>query len=335
MTLDPECARDLPAIEGVRFRPISGVEDGDALCAVHAGRQARDAVDPLSILETFPSRDDLREALARAKAAGLENEWLVAQAADRAAGYGRIAVWQENDGMWVYLLLGWVLPEWRGRGIGTAILRWGEQAARRSASTRHPGEKFELAANASGTEPDAAALLAREGYRAGYTVLEMEWDLSTPLPALPLPAGIEARSAQPEHYPLIAACVGEAYKNEFAGGRFQEKFDPADFAAQIGAPKHDPSLWQVAWAEDTVAGQVLSRMTNGRAEIFEVSVHPAWRRRGLARALLTRALLCLRGRGAAGIRLHTVAEFRTRACDLYRSVGFRVLKEFPRYRKSP
>ncbi len=69
--------------------------------------------------------------------------------------------------------------------------------------------------------------------------------------------------------------------------------------------------------------------------IHEVSVRPAWRWRGLARALLSRALLDLRERGAAVIRLNIVAEFRTRASDLYRSVGFRALKEFPRYRKSP
>jgi hypothetical protein len=38
-------------------------------------------------------------------------------------------------------------------------------------------------------------------------------------------------------------------------------------------------------------------------------------------------------RGIDVIRLHTVAEFRTRARELYGSPGFRVLKEFPRYRK--
>jgi mycothiol synthase len=89
----------------------------------------------------------------------------------------------------------------------------------------------------------------------------------------------------------------------------------------------------VAWEGDQVVGQVLSIIRNGRAEVFEVSVRPAWRRRGLARALLAQALLTLRGRGIEVIRLGTVYEFRTRARDLYRSVGFRVLKEFPRYRK--
>ena len=45
-------------------------------------------------------------------------------------------------------------------------------------------------------------------------------------------------------------------------------------------------------------------------------------------------LRALRQRGVAEIRLHTNASFPTRAMDMYRSVGFRVLKEFPRYRKA-
>jgi len=49
--------------------------------------------------------------------------------------------------------------------------------------------------------------------------------------------------------------------------------------------------------------------------------------------LLLRALHSLRARGIGVVRLHTRADFRTHARDLYHSVGFRVLKEFPRYRK--
>jgi mycothiol synthase len=123
--------------------------------------------------------------------------------------------------------------------------------------------------------------------------------------------------------------------HEYAESRFQETFDPAAYATGLGASKHDPTLWQVAWDGDLVAGQVLSRIEGGRAVVYEVSVRPAWRRQGLARELLSRALQCLRERGVEVIRLSTVAEFRTRASNLYRSVGFRVSKEFPRYRKSP
>jgi len=320
-------------VPGLSFRPIRGEQDADALYAVHAGRMAHDQIDPFSSFEDVPSREGLSASLSRAVAEGRQGEWLVAQVEAQVVGYSQLECWPEDDGTWVYLTLGWVLPDWRGRGIGTAMLHWAEDRSRRLAAAWHPAEPFELAANASSTEKEATALLTHEGYLAGYTVLELSLDAATPVPTYPLPAGLEVRSVRPEHLSLIAASIGEAYRQEYEEGRFQESYDPAAYAAELSAPKHDSTLWQVAWEGDQVAGQVLSIVENGRAEVFEVSVRPAWRRRGLARALLSRALRRLRGRGIDVIRIGTVSEFRTRARDLYSTVGFRVLKEFPRYRK--
>ena len=324
---------DAPAIVGLSFRPIFGEEDADALYAVRAAVKAHDAVDPLSTTESVPSREQLLTQLAEAVAAGQQDRWLVAEVKERVVGYSRIMSWPEADGTWVYLTLGWVLPEWRGKGIGTAMLHWTESRIRRLAAAEHPNEKCEFAANASSTEPEATALLLHEGYHVAYTVLEMGHVASAPVPAHALPAGIEVRPVLPEHYGSIAASVHEAYQHEFAGGRFNEGDDPAAFVTELSQPKHDPTLWQVAWDGDEIAGQVLSVVENGRAEVFEVSVRPAWRRRGLGRALISRAVGSLRARGTDVIRLHTNADFRTRAKDMYHSVGFRVLKEFPRYRK--
>jgi ribosomal protein S18 acetylase RimI-like enzyme len=75
-------------------------------------------------------------------------------------------------------------------------------------------------------------------------------------------------------------------------------------------------------------------MPDIRGEVYEVSVRPAWRRRGLARGLLAYGLRALQQRGVQTVRLHTVSEFPTQARNLYGSVGFRVRKEFPRYRKA-
>jgi len=72
----------------------------------------------------------------------------------------------------------------------------------------------------------------------------------------------------------------------------------------------------------------------GQAYLSQLSVRPAWRRRGLARALLIRALRDVRQRGEQVIWTDTFAEYQTRAMDLYFSLGFYVAKEFWRYRKS-
>ena len=163
-------------------------------------------------------------------------------------GYSVIESWHEEDGRWVYLISGWVLPEWRGRGIGTALLRWGEDKARRLAAADHPGELFEFAGNASSTEPDAAALLRHEGYTVGYIDLEMDLDPSAPLPDYPLPPGIEVRPALPEHIPLIAESIAESYRGEFPDNRFRKTMvEAAGQAEWYSSPVHDRTLWQVAW----------------------------------------------------------------------------------------
>jgi mycothiol synthase len=327
---------DMPSFDGLIFRNPYGEQDAEAQAAVHAGRAARDAVDPLSLYESIPTNEEVRLALAKAAAAQRLDHQLVAEVNGQVVGCSAIESWHEEDGRWVYLIRGWVLPEWRGRGIGTGILRWGEQKSRQLAAAEHPGELFEFAGNASITEPEAAALLLHEGYFVAFTDLEMALDPAVPLPAeYPLPPAIEIRPALPEHIPLIAESIAEAYRSEFPGNRFRDtQVEAAGQAAWYSSPVHDRALWQVAWDGDQVAGQVLPMIERGRAVIDEVSVRPAWRRRGLARALLVRALHDLRSRGEGVIRLNTGAEFRTRARDLYTSVGFRVVKEFPRYRKS-
>jgi len=326
---------DAPAIAGLHFRPARGAEDAEALYAVHTGRLAHDAVDPLSSLEDVPSLEGLRAALSQAAAENQFDQWLVAQIDDQVVGYSQIENWPEGDGTWVYLTLGWVLPEWRGRGIGAAMLHWTEARIRRLAAADHPGAKIEFAANASSTEKEATALLLDAGYRAGYTILEMALDAATPVPLHPLPAGVDVRPVQAEHYPLIAASIHEFFQQEYDEGRFNEWFDfDLDAAvARLRHPRHDPALWQVAREGDRIAGLALSVVANGVGEVFELCVRPACRRRGLGRALMARAIHSLRVRGVEVIRLRTNADFRTRAKDLYRSVGFRILKEFPRYRK--
>jgi mycothiol synthase len=332
--VSPTVVPDRPAIQGLSFRSVHGEQDADGVYALRAGCIERDQVDLLSTSESLPSREEMREALAPIMAAQQQSRRLVVEVDDQVVGYSLIDCWSEDDGRWIYLILGWVLPAWRGKGIGTAMLHWGEQTARRLAAEEHPGESFEFAANASSTQPEATALLLHEGYSAGYTVLEMGLDWTEMPPVRPLPPGIEVRPAMPEHLPLIAASIGEAYQDEYADHRFHETWTLEESIARLGAPRQDPALWQIAWAGQQVVGDVMPLIENGRALMYDISVRPAWRRQGLARALLTRALWDLRGRGVGVIRLNTVAEFRTRARDLYGSVGFRVLKEFPRYRKS-
>lgn len=316
------------------YRSTFGLKDMNSFLEVHHDRFERDGVDPFSSFEDVPKPDVLRQALMEAERTGTREDWRVVVAEGEVVGYSRINWWHEDDGMWVYLIRGWVKPPWRGQGIGSVLLAWGEARARMLAERDHPGEPFEFAGNASSTEVDTTALLLDAGYRAGYTVLEMEHNPDAAQLDYPLPDGIDVRPVLQEHIPLVTASIAAAYRKEYEDGRYQEDYDPIEAAIELAKPPHNRSLWQVAWVGDQVIGQVIPLELEKVAVIHEVSVRPEWRRKGLARALLTRALRQLREQGEQVIRLNTVAEFKTRASELYRSVGFRVLKEFPRYRKA-
>lgn len=322
-----------PSIPSLTFRFARGPQDAQSLYAIHDGRIEHDRIDPESLTSGLPTLEQFQAALAAVENNPKTNHRLIAEIEGQAVGYTNLDFWQEADGTWVYLGLGWVLPAWRGRGLGTALLHFIEDRIRRKARAEHPGEKAELAANASTTEKDSEALLLAEGYKPAYTVLEMKFDLATPITSVPLPAGLQILPVTPDQYLQIARSVEESYRDEYIDGHYADRFDPQDYILELSGNDQDRTLWKVAWDGDQVAGQVLSRLRKVGAEVFEVSVRPAYRRKGLARALLLQALETLRLRGIEDIRLHTVAEFRTRACDLYTSVGFRTIRLNPRYRK--
>lgn len=326
--MDAVVVREAPAIPGLRFRHVVEA-DASALFEVHEQCQDRDQVDRHSSIEYTPMLADLARWLATVMTERRQADWLVAEIEDEVIGYSRVLWWTETDGMWVYLTLGWVVPAWRGKGIGTAMLHWTEARIRELASEHPTQGRWEYASNATNTEIEATALLHANGYAAAYTVLDMELTDFSRVPEPKLPAGLELRALTPTHYRMVWNSIQASYEQ----GRYAEDPTEERFRAYFEAAGHDPALWQVAWEGEEVAGQVLCKIERGRGEVYEVSVRPVWRRRGLARGLLAYGLRALQQRGVQIVRLHTVAEFPTQAKNLYGSVGFRVRKEFPRYRK--
>ncbi|MGF1426968.1 GNAT family N-acetyltransferase [Kitasatospora sp. LaBMicrA B282] len=81
-----------------------------------------------------------------------------------------------------------VLPEHRGRGVGSALLAAGEAYLRGLGATHTHGWVDDL--------PRDLGFAERHGYRLGRTGQFASLDLTGPLPAVPpLPAGVELRSA--------------------------------------------------------------------------------------------------------------------------------------------
>lgn len=318
-----------PDIPGLAFRPLRA-GDAPALVAVQVGRKEYDKIDPLSTFEGVPTVAQATWWVAHMAETQRLDTVLVAEVGGAIIGYTWLEWWTETTGVRLFLSQAALLPEWRGRGIGTAMLGWAETRLRAVAAGQAETRPAFLGANATETEEDDTALLHDAGYRPAFTITEFEASAPGTQPDAPLPEGLALRPLEAEHFLTVGRSVTESY----AVSTFSvEPSDDEDHQKREWLGGFDPSLCFVAWDGEQVAGQVLCRLDRGRGEMAEVSVRAPWRRRGLARALLARALRAFHERGVMRVRLHTVAENQFGSVRLYRSVGFEPIKDHVRYRK--
>jgi len=124
--------------------------------------------------------------------------------------------------------------------------------------------------------------------------------------------------ASPAHAALMAAIHARAMARPMASGGPQTAWGAAwsetTFAVQLGLPG---TLGLI----DPAGGVLLARLAGREAELLTLAVCPEVRRRGLARALLTRAMAEAAAAGAERIVLE-VAAINAPARALYEAAGF-------------
>jgi mycothiol synthase len=319
-------------MQNLVFRSSLGAIEAPSLLAVHEACFQADQINLQSPEEYRPNLKWYANELANTNL----KDWIVTVLNNQIVAYGHtLWNWQERDATEVYLQLGWVMPAFRGQGIGSALLSQLEQRCQEKAESLGHSQNLEIAANASDSEIEARALLLQNDYFVAFTMLEMRLSSDTTLELpLPIAAGYEIRPVQFEHHLAIWQCVGDAYDTRnIDNPRFAEAIRKEDFKPYFSG---DSTLWFVAWElqSERIAGQVLCRLLeNDTGEVYEVSIGAGHRLKGIAKTLLLRALHELRARGATTITLGTRQENATQAWRLYEQVGFRTVKTFPRWRK--
>ena len=94
------------------------------------------------------------------------------------------------------------------------------------------------------------------------------------------------------------------------------------------------SYWLVALEEDRVAGYVGSQTVLDGADMMNIAVHPDFRRRGLAEALVSRLVAELRERGVLCLTLEVRVSNDPAIC-LYEKLGFSQVGRRPNYYRKP
>lgn len=93
-------------------------------------------------------------------------------------------------------------------------------------------------------------------------------------------------------------------------------------------------LGLVSESDGQVVGYIFARAAGGEAEILNLAVHPAHRRRGVGRRLLEEILTRVAKRGAALLFLEVRAS-NTVAQAFYREMGFKQVGRRPNYYDRP
>jgi len=201
----------------------------------------------------------------------------------------------------------------RGRGLGSELVDRSEERLR----TLDVGR-----IHAVTLAPDVAAepLLTGRGYREVRRFWEMTIELGDDPPPDPrLPEGFRIEPFSTGLARAFHAALEEAFAEHW-------EHQPASFEQwwerQIAKPDHDPSLWfLVRTDEDVVAATRNDPERSGGGWIGAIGVRPAWRSRGLAKALLLQSFGEFHRRGQRRVGLGVDSENVTGATKLYESVG--------------
>ena len=263
----------------------------------------------------------------------------IAEVDGRMVGHARRDWVDTNDGVREYRTRGAVDPGWRRRGIGAALLADAERQQSALASTHESSRARVLGTFTEGRNAGAVALAQRAGYEPVRWFFDMKRSgLQEELPPLPpMPEGIEVRPVQTEQLLQIWRADIEAFRDHWGGGDDSEEA----FRRYQDAPDFDPSLWAVAWDGDEVAAAVVNTIYaheneatgSRRGWLDSVFTRRAWRKRGLASALIARSLHALAARGMDTAMLGVDADNPSGALRLYESFGFAVTERGQAWRK--
>jgi mycothiol synthase len=320
-------AADAPGIPGLGFRRLRLPDDLGPLAEMHVRAAMADELDERD------SAEDWAQWFAHPSGFDPMTDGVVAELDGQIVAYAQGRAQDDNDGGRNYTAGGEVDPEYRGRGIGRALLRHNlrhqrARAERETAAGAAADLDRRLESWAFESQTRRTRLLESEGFKVVRWFFEMLRPDLDDIAELPMPDGLEIRPVVQDDYRTIWAADVEAFRDHWGAMEDTE----ASFHHFFGGPDFRPELWRVAWDGDQVAGVVMNRiMTNfnqqsgeRRGELAGVSVRRQWRRRGLARALVSKSLRVLRDDGMTSATLGVDAENPTGALGVYQANGFEV-----------
>ena len=223
-------------------------------------------------------------------------------------------------------LYGGVHPSQRGRGLGTRLLAWAEQAALPLHQARYPGHPLALAASCPAGQDDALALLAAAGYQQARWFHFMSRNLTGAVPGGQFPEGTRIARYEARLSQAARQVRDEAFRDHWGSTPTTAE----SWQHFVGYAAFRPAFSFLAYLGGEPAGVLIAHeydaftQATGRRESYIATVgvtRPA-RGRGIASALIRHSLAAAQADGCTAATLHVDADSPTGALTLYERLGF-------------
>jgi mycothiol synthase len=231
-------------------------------------------------------------------------------------------------------LRGGVHPDWRGRGVGPAVLAWMEGRGRQLLAASGKDVPGRLAVYVDEHQRDQRRLYAAAGFSPIRWYTQMRRDLSKPLPAAQAPAGLRVVPWGDELDDAVRLAHNEAFLDHW-GTEPQTaetwRGHQSGFVPSWSFVALDPSGGDdEAGRGPVVAGYLLSGRYEEDWPVLGYScgytdllgVRPAYRGRGVAVALLAEAMRAYRADGMEYAALSVDTANPSGAHTLYERLGY-------------
>lgn len=323
---------DLPTTGGLTWRPL-GPDLLDTWHTLHSALLSADGgTEVLTV-------DDLRDEL--------EPDWIdlttdsrvALDAEGNAVAFGLVQVRPGDVTLLRASSWGGVHPDWRGKGIGRALLAWqlarGEAIiAARRAELGPSTPAGALVIDEQGDDGATATLLTEAGFHPSRYFHVMRRDLADPIPMFKIKADVRIVSFAEgvAEDPALDDAVRLAHNEAFVDHWGFQPWSADTWAQWETGHRWFRGEWSfVALATDgQVAGYALSSgfepewkelgWTQGWTA--KLGVREAWRGTGLAKALLARSMQAFKEGGMQYAGLDVDSDNPTGAYGLYESLGY-------------
>jgi mycothiol synthase len=227
------------------------------------------------------------------------------------------------------MVVGQVRPEWRGRGIGTYLMRWSQVQAQALFTTATVDQRL-LQVSTESLSESAIHLYLAHGFKSVFEELVLQRGLTLPLPDCPLPPGVTIASWQP----ALASAFFQAYEAAFRARPGFPGYRASEWISRNMDDNHFRPEWSLLASK---GGEPVGFLTASAEQqggyVVQVGVIPGQRRRGLGSALIVEAMRRMQAAGETATQL-VVNINNPAAIQAYAGLGFATVGRRARYERT-